>query len=192
MTKTDRITILEKAVELYAQLGAETFSTRRLAKTIPISHSVLYHYFPQEEILLKEMYTYANGRLGELRAALPQVKTSAELLTQRIEFQIDHAVYVVAVLKYFLMHRTDFEGHAKGFAPQKATLHIEEVLEHGVQTGEFSVRDIADDAKVITHAINGFLLEYYPHQPYGAEKEELISRIYSFLIRALTNGGETK
>lgn len=190
MTKINNIIILEKAAALFAISGYEDFSIRKLAKSIPITPSVIYHYFKDEKTLLKEMFDYLNTSLGKKRAQLPQPKTASEMLKQRIEFQLDNAAAIVAVLKYYLAFRDTFPKFKEGFVPDKSSLHIEEVLHYGVKTKEFKIKDLEDDAKVITHAINGFLLEFYPHKVEGAEKKKLVHRIYSFLIRALKGGEE--
>ena len=181
MSKTDSNSILQKAARLYAGYGFEVFTIRKLAKQIPISPSVIYHYFKDEDELLSSMFYYLNKNLGIKRAALEQ----------RIEFQLDNQEAIVAVLKYYLANRKKFPKFKNGFVPDKSALHIEEVLHFGKQTKEFEVINLEDDAKVITHAINGFLLEYYPYVPQGTEKKQLINRIYNFLIRAL-EGGEKK
>jgi hypothetical protein len=129
-----------------------------------------------------------NGTLGKKRADLPMVPTASAMLKQRIEFQIDNQEAIVAVLKYYLAYRKKFKKFKNGFVPDKSALHIEEVLEFGRKTNEFYVKNLEDDAKVIAHAINGFLLEYYPYLPKGEEKKELIGRIFSFLMRALKGG----
>jgi len=188
MSKINSTIILEKAAHLYARDGFESFSIRKLASYIPITPSVIYHYFDDEEVLLHAMYDFMNHELGEKRKQLKQPKTAQEMLKKRIEFQLDNAEYIVAVLKYYLSHRPTFKKNKHGYVPDKSALHIEEVLQYGVTTGEFFVNNLEDDAKVITHAINGFLLEYYPHTPTGKEKKELIERIHSFLIRALKGG----
>ena len=71
--------------------------------------------------------------------------------------------------------------------PPKAYLHIEEVLHKGVSTGEFSVpaRRIEPLAKIITHSINGFLLEYYPYSPGAAERSKLVAELSDFTMRSL-------
>jgi AcrR family transcriptional regulator len=180
--------ILIKASHNFALNGYEEFSIRTLAKEVPIAPSVIYHYFSDKDELLKEMYLGLNKELGEKRTALPNLKTASEMLKQRIEFQIDNSEEIVAVLKYYLAYRKDFKKNKNGYVPNKSALHIEEVLKFGIETKEFKINNLEDDAKVITHAINGFLLEYYPHKPIGIEKKELINRIYSFLIRALKGG----
>lgn len=183
--------ILQKAVHSFALNGYAGFSIRILAEQIPIAPSVIYHHFEDKDALLKEMFNQLNKSLGNKRSKLPKLSTASEMFRQRIEFQIDNQESIVAVLKYYLAYRDTFKKFKNGFVPDKSALHIEEVLRFGIETKEFFIENLEDDAKVITHAINGFLLEYYPHTPKGKEKKELIDRIFSFLIRAL-KGGENK
>ncbi len=191
MTKIDKEIILKEGAMLYAKSGFEEFSIRRLAENIGITHSVIYHYFKNEETLLREIFIYINHALGIKRASLPHVASASEMLKQRIAFQIDNSQDVVTVLKYYISHRLQFKRTRGGFVPDKSALHIEEVLDLGNKTGEFHITNLHDDAKVITHAINGFLLEYFPHVPKGKEKNDLVERIYRFLIKSL-RGGDTK
>lgn len=183
--------ILQKATHSFALSGYEGFSIRTLAEQIPITPSVIYHHYENKDALLKEMFDELNTNLGKKRAKLPKVASASEMLKQRIQFQIDNQEDIVAVLKYYLAYRNNFKKFKNGYVPDKSSLHIEEVLRFGVETKEFFIENLEDDAKVITHAINGFLLEYYPHTPKGKEKKELVERIFSFLIRAL-KGGEDK
>lgn len=185
MTNIKRTILLEKTAEYFAESGYESFSIRKLAKQIPITPSVIYHYFKNEDELLRSMFDYTNTQLGIERKKLPQPRSAEKMFKQRIEFQLDQSEKIVAVLKYYLAYRKGFERTADGFVPDKSSLHIEEVLEYGVKTEEFKLKNLKDDAKVITHAINGFLLEYYPYKPKGKEKKELVDKIFNFLIRAL-------
>ena len=185
MTKTSPQLILQEAAHLFANSGMDGFSIRKLAKQIPITPSVLYHHFDNEDVLLRAMFDYLNHTLGDRRSLLPKVKSASQMLKQRIEFQIDNQEEIVAVLKYYLSFRHNFDKYKNGFVPDKSALHIEEVLSYGIETGEFYVKNLSDDSKVITHAINGFLLEYHPYKPSGIEKKDLIDRIHNFLLRAL-------
>ena len=191
MSITSKSDILQKTAHLFANKGYDGFSMRTLAQEIPITPSVLYHHFTDKDALLKAMYESLNKELGSKRAALKPEKSAFDMLKQRIAFQIDNQEQIVAVLKYYLAYRNDFKRFKDGFVPDKSALHIEEVLQYGMKTGEFHIVDMESDAKVIAHAINGFLLEYHPYTPTGKEKEELIERISSFLMRAL-KGGEYK
>jgi AcrR family transcriptional regulator len=187
MSKISREKILISAGELFPQQGAVSFSIRLLAKHLHISPSLIYYYFDTEDELLLSMFQYLNRKLGEKRAKLPSVTSVKRMLEQRIEFQIDNQSSIVAVLKYYFSFRHTFSKFKGGFLPDKSSLHIEEVLRYGEQTGEFVFQNLEDDAKVITHLINGYLLEFYPYQPTYVEKKMLVKTISSFIFRALQN-----
>ena len=187
---TTRDIIIQKTTSLFAKNGYENFSMRTLAQDIPLAQSVIYHYFPDKDSLLRTMFETLNTSLGQKRRALVEPTTASDMLMQRIEFQLDNAEAIVAVLKYYLAYRRTFMKFEGGFVPDKSSLHIEEVLTKGLNTGEFYVDDLKKDAKVITHAVNGFLLEYYPDIPKGKARKELCQTIHNFLIRALMKGGE--
>lgn len=177
--------IAQKGLQLFAREGYEGLSMRRLADKTDISQSVIYHHFENKDVLLKYIFDNVNSGLGRKRAKLPETNNASEMMRQRIEFQLDHAEEIVAVLKYYLTFRKQFPKFKTGYVPAKTSLHIEEVLERGVATGEFIPMDIEKEAKVITHAINGFLLEFYPKKPEGIERRELIDSIHSFIMRSV-------
>ena len=177
--------IIQKATQLFAHSGYEVLSMRTLAQSIPITPSVLYHHFKDKDVLLKAMFDHVNRQLGIQRKKLPTVTTASEMLFQRIIFQLDHAEEIVAVLKYYITYRKKFKKNPTGFVPEKTALHIEEVLRFGIETDEFMVRDVVNDAKIITHAINGFLLEYFPAKLTKTEKKSIAVPLHAFLLRAL-------
>ena len=190
MTQDTKFKITSKTIHLFALLGYEGVSMRTLAEAVGIAPSVLYHYYADKDLLLKAVFDETNLTLGAARAKLHKPLSAKTMLKQRIIFQIDHAEEIVFVLKYFLANRRHYKKFHSGYVPDKTTKHIEEVLHYGQQTGEFVIDDIALDAKVVTHAINGFILEYYPAKLKGKEKEALVNLIYNFLLRALAKGGE--
>lgn len=185
MSKVTRDTILQTAGAIFAQQGAVAFSIRTLAKKLDISPSLIYYYFESENDLLLSMFHFLNKKLGEKRAVLATPTQVSDMLEQRIAFQIENQETIVAVLKYYLHFRETFPKHGDGFLPDKSALHIEEVLKFGQETNQFTLENIQDDAKVITHLINGYLLEFYPYQPTDSEKKALIKKISSFVLRAV-------
>jgi AcrR family transcriptional regulator len=185
MSKINQQLILEKSIQLFARGGLGEFRIRRLSDDLDVSPSVIYHYFKDEETLLKEMYLYASRNLGTLRSALPKCKSTSSLLKQRIEFQIDHADMIVAVLKYYFAFRKNFPKNGEGFLPDKSALHMEEVLLFAQQSGEYSIKDVEGDAKVMTHSINGYLLEYFPYELSVLEKKKLTKRLHDYFLRSM-------
>jgi AcrR family transcriptional regulator len=179
--------IVKVARSIFAKEGYKALGLREIAKKTGIATSVLYYYFKDKDALLKEVFDATNTELGLLRAKLPVKKNAAEMLKQRIEFQLDHSEMILVVLKYYIRYRKTFAKNKQGFVPEKAYLHILEVLRRGVEEKQFFITDMDSDAKVITHAINGFVLEYYPDIPTGIEKKQLVDQIFNFIYKSLSN-----
>lgn len=189
MTASTKHIILNKAKSLFAINGYEGFSMRILAKESGVGLSSIYHFFNDKDEILKEIFDTTNKELGIERSKLPKHRSADTMLLDRIYFQFKYIEDVVFVLKYYLHFRPSFLKLNSGYLPVKSYLHIEEVLEAGVRSGEFSINqsEIEKEAKVIAHAINGFLLEYYPNPPKNNELKEVTLSIHNFLMRSLTN-----
>lgn len=189
MNNNTRATILSKSKSLFALNGYEGFSIRKLSVCCHSGISSIYHFFEDKDILLKEVFDRTNTELGAKRAKLPALESSSESLRQIIGFQFENIEDIVFVLKYYLHFRESFKKIDNGYIPEKAYLHIEEILADGVASGEFYIKpsEIVKESKVITHAINGFLLEYYPRSPTGKELDEVVYSINNFILRSLKN-----
>jgi AcrR family transcriptional regulator len=179
--KTDEL-IRSVAKRLFASHGYEGFSIRILAKESGIGISSIYHFFNDKDELLQEIYTATNRQLGLERKKLQPQLTAERMLAQLIAFQFEHIEDIVYVLKYYLHFRQDFALLPTKTLPPKSTLHIEEVIQKGIATGEFIIEaeEVSSKAKVIAHTINGYLLEYYPDTPSREELEEIISNVVDF------------
>ena len=186
MGSTTKQTIEQSAFEIFAREGYESLSMRRIAKQSNVALSSIYHFFTDKDILLKHIFDRISKELGEARYQLPERDSAFEMLHDRINFQFDNIDKVVFVLKYYLHFRPDFLRNRSGFVPEKAYLHIDEVVQKGIQTKEFVSEDPVSDAKIMTHAINGFLLEYFPDPPVGTEKRKLVQDITQFLSRSIS------
>lgn len=180
-TSTDEL-IRSVAKRLFALYGYEGFSIRTLAKESGFGISSIYHFFRDKDELLREIYEATNRSLGNERKELPPASTAEKMLMQLIEFQFNHIEDIVYVLKYYLHFRGDFAKLPTKTLPPKSVLHVEEVIDKGLETGEFEVgaSEITAKAKVIAHTINGYLLEYYPVVPNKDELQEIIRDITVF------------
>ncbi len=186
MSNETREQLYTQTKQIFASSGYDGLSMRTLGEKAGISTSVTYHYFKDKDVLLKEVFDTTNTRLGIERKKLPKAESTLQDLRQRIDFQFAHAEDVVFVLKYYLHYRESFKKIKGGYVPAKAYLHIEEVLKAGIQRGDIDPSlHIDEQAKVITHAINGFVLEYYPKPPRGKEREKLVNSIADFVYRAI-------
>jgi len=178
--------IFDSAKYLFAAKGYDGVSMRALARAAEVSLSATYTYYADKNVLLKSIFDETNSLLGHERLLLAPAQNMSEALKQRLYFQFDHIEEVVFVLKYYLHFRDTFAPHEHGYLPAKATAHIEEVLTLGEATGELSKNiDVVREAKVITHTINGFLLEIYPATPGEQEKQSIIDDLHNFIMRSI-------
>ncbi len=177
--------IISETTKIFALKGGDGFNIRDLSTKVGVAPSVIYHYFSGRDQLLKKMFRHVGKKLGEKRHKLPQTADASAALRSRILFQFENATEVAAVLKYYLYERKIFPKIKTGYLPDRAYLHIEEVLKLGLHNHQFYVKDIRRDSKVIAHAINGFVLEYYPNIPVKKELSTLVDQVHDFLLRAL-------
>jgi len=184
--QTDEL-IRMTAKHLFAKFGYDGVSMRILAKESGVGLSSIYHFFKDKDVLLRAIYEETNRKLGLERAKLPDQSTAKRMLSQLINFQFNHIEDIVYVLKYYLYFRQDFAAMPTKTLPAKSVLHIEEVIQKGLETGEFKVRedDIPAKARVISHTINGYLLEYYPDVPNSKERQAIVDDIVEFSMAGL-------
>lgn len=188
MVVNSRDRIIEKATELFAIGGYEGVSVRHIAADAEISQSVLYHYFEDKDVLLTHIFDSICHELGQKRAELPKLHSINDQLRQRVEFQFNNAREVVFILKYYFHFRPEFLRLNSGYMPDGATAHVKEVINYGITTEQLSVKDVDTTAKIITHLINGFVLEYYPDPPKGKELNVLANQLVLFIVNALKGG----
>jgi len=178
--------ILSIARHELAVHGFEGLRMRTLSTLSGVAPSVLYYHFSNKEDLLKSLYETTNSELGEARKALKMPDDFEHALKQRILFQFDHAEEITAVLKYYLHFRLQFIQNSRGYLPEKTYLHIEEILQLGEEKGLYNFPDRKRESRVIVHAINGFILEYFPSIMAKKEKGELVDTLSDFILRAIS------
>lgn len=153
-TQTDEL-IRDTAKRLFATNGYDGVSMRILAKESGVGLSSIYHFFKDKDILLRTIYEDTNRSLGVTRNKLPTQLTVAQGLQQLIDFQFEHIKDVVYILKYYLTFRAYFASLPTKTLPAKSMLHVKEVLEVGVKSGELELEplELEAKAKVIAHRV---------------------------------------
>jgi AcrR family transcriptional regulator len=176
--------ITHTAKQLFARGGYDAFSMRTLAHETGIQPSSIYNYFDSKDALLKYVFDITCRELGQKRKSKSWSPSATTMLRERIEFQFDNAEDILFVLRYYLHFRDTFPKQAVGYLDNRAYDHIKEVLEKGIQTGEFTITptEVDEIAKVIAHSVNGFLLEYFPESPKKDEYNKVVDSIHRFMV----------
>lgn len=185
MKTNTKTKIINNVKSTFAQKGYEAVSIRSIAKELGLSQSVIYHYFESKDKMLYNIFEEVKTDLGKKRKNLVKPNNTQEMLIQRINFQLDNATDVLYILKFYAHFRDSFSKNAQGYIPMTAYKHTKEILNFGVEKKEFANKEIVEQSKVIAHAINGFVLEYYPHIPTGQERNNLVNGISNFIYRGI-------
>ena len=179
--------IISQVLGLMATTDPRAISMRKVADLVGVQQSVIYHHFHSKEELIAQAFQTAYQQLQQAYVELPAESDVHALLSQRIKYQLDNGHAIIPMLRYFMAFKQDKQGQPGGYIPQRAYAHIKEVIDLGVKQGVYASADSDADARVIVHAINGFVMEYYPDT--GSHRDELIRMIQNFIERSLTKGG---
>jgi len=177
--------IIDCTVPLLAQHGYAGTTMRTVADAAGVKSSVLYYYFADKAVLMRAVRQRLTMRLDEGMHNLPEVADAQSLLRQRLWFQLDECEAIVCLLQYFMAVKADFPLQNDGYVPERAYQHMRDIIDRGVAEGCYVSDDPAFDAKTLTHLVNGFLLEYYPHTLADTDKDALTERLATFIERAL-------
>ncbi|MES2865917.1 TetR/AcrR family transcriptional regulator [Microbacterium profundi] len=71
--------ILDRAIEVFRERGADGTSLRRIAEAIGVSHAALLHYFDSREQLLVAVYAHAEA-MRSARSAAPPTPPGVEMM----------------------------------------------------------------------------------------------------------------
>lgn len=185
MKSSTATSIIEATIPLLAARGYAGTSMRDVAEAAHIKASVIYHYFPDKAALLRAVRLHINTLLDTELDSLGKAVDARSFLRQRLDFQLRHIEHIVALLQYFMAAKVDFPAAAGGYVPQRAYRHMLEVIQRGMDEGIYSSPNSDLDAKITTHLVNGFLLEYYPHPLSEAARAALVEDLAVFIERAL-------
>ena len=110
--------ILDSAIEVFAQRGADRTSLRAIAERVGVTHAALLHHFGSLERLLVEVYRESARRL-EADDPVPDEISPVELM--RLSAQRNRAVPGMVQLYTTLVATALEEGHpaATGFATER-------------------------------------------------------------------------
>ncbi|WP_306215670.1 TetR/AcrR family transcriptional regulator [Actinoplanes sp. RD1] len=138
--------ILDRAIEVFAERGAEGTSLRAIGEAIGVSHAALKHYFDSREELLIEVYRAAEERLTAGQE--PGETTVVGIMTQAA--RRNHGVPGLVQLYSTLVASALEDGHepARAFFSARFS-HLRDFLAHRVAAEQEAGRirpDIAPQA----------------------------------------------
>ena len=188
MEKLDtRPRILRAAAAIFREKGFNGASMQELAAAVGLTKSTLYHHFPSKQALLREILEStverATPRLQAIaRADLP----ASERLRQAV---VGHVVELIRDRDNVAC----FVAEGRFLAPAYMEAHVakrdryerylRQIIEDGIETGEFSPTDVRVASRAILGMCNSVASWYRPEGELGAEK--IAAHYGEWAVRAL-------
>ncbi len=185
MITSTKNSILIQSISILAREGYGGTSMRKVAAAVGKEPSVIYNYFADKEALLRSTRLYIIQKLDTgLRQAMISNDISTRLC-QYLRYQFENRESIVALLQYFMAARKDFPKTDTGYIPDRAYEHMHCLIKDGVATGLYKSSDMLFDAKLTTHMVNGYLMEYFDRDMNDDETAKIVDRLADFIERGL-------
>ncbi|WP_163655203.1 TetR/AcrR family transcriptional regulator [Listeria sp. PSOL-1] len=132
--------IIKEATRLLVENGVEYFSTTKVAKAVGISQSNIYIYFANKQDLILQVFQYHIHEMSVyVSKSLSEKSSMAENLRNNIKaliaFSLKHpeSIEIIELIKH--THSLDLDLKKK--QTDKANQKIQDLLQLGIETGEF-------------------------------------------------------
>ena len=179
-----RSAIVKAARELFVREGYESFSMRKLAKTLGCSHGNLYLYFKNKQqlfaFLVEDSFAQLSGALDHLRGERDPVRLLKEAGRTYVDFgRRNPEAYQFA----FVIHRA---GPVRPWKPHPAFAFLRNTIKQCVEEKRFRALDVDAATQAIWAAVHGVtsLLIARPTFPW-VSKDQLIARVIDSAVDSL-------
>lgn len=141
--------ILDRAIEVFRERGADGTSLRRIATAIGVSHAALLHYFDSREQLLVAVYQHAESTREEDADYRSGVSVALDAMVRAAEVNVEVPGLVELYSTLVAAALETQDGPAKAyFAPRFENLRTELEQRLREEQAAGTVRDDVDPAHV--------------------------------------------
>ena len=190
--KAERKTfILEIAQNLFAKFGLAKTTIDDIAKKARMGKASIYYYFKSKESIFQEVIDKEGRTLQDkILVAVnteksPQEKMQAYFVTRMVALK-DLINYYSALRDEYLDHYSFVAKARQSFDVFETTL-IRNILQEGIQSGDFEVENAALAAEAILAALKGFEFQWTIEIP-----SEQIETNINTLLKILFKGIEKR
>jgi len=152
--------IIDAAMAIFSTKGYAKASIREIAKAAGISIGGVYIYFKNKEDLYKDIIEERKSSLKDaIETTLGQTQTAAEALSAFIKLYLDYAIkHKEFIILHIREHGFTFGVHEKRQFFRKQKTLIENIIQRGIQSGEFRKCNADHMAKMIMGSLRGIIL----------------------------------
>ena len=152
--------IIDAAMEVFSMKGYATANIREIAKRAEISVGGVYLYFKNKEELYKSLINEKMRDIGsKLEITARRAESATEALSHFLKLHLENALkHREFILLHIREHGFAFGVHEKRQFFRKQRELIENIIQKGIQSGEFRKCNPKDMAKIIMGSLRGIVL----------------------------------
>jgi AcrR family transcriptional regulator len=180
--------ILEIAQNLFAKFGLAKTTIDDIAKKARMGKASIYYYFKSKESIFQEVIDKEGRALQDkILVAVnteksPQEKMQAYFITRMVALK-DLINYYSALRDEYLDHYSFVTKARQSFDVFETTL-ISNILQEGIQSGDFEVENAALAAEAILAALKGFEFQWTIEIP-AEQIETNINTLLKILFKGI-------
>ncbi|OGW43362.1 MAG: hypothetical protein A2Y66_06050 [Nitrospirae bacterium RBG_13_41_22] len=178
--------IIKAAMDVFSKRGYAKASIREIAKVAGISVGGVYLYFKNKEELYKSLI---DDRMRDMGSKIEIIAGRTESATKALsDFLKLHLENALKHKEFILLHIRE-HGFAFGVAEKKKFFTkqrelVEQILQKGIQSGEFRKCNAKDMAKIIMGSLRGIILSMALDDGVTITPKMLNEFIFNGLLRA--------
>jgi AcrR family transcriptional regulator len=183
--------IIEALFQCLAENGHESVTVKDIAKKAGLHYGVIHYYFKSKDEIVSAMAEATILKYNRLLSELVQsIPSASEKLQASLDFLVDEFIFNKRLNRVFynlvqmaFEKKTVRDALRKQLRAYRRT--VAEVLEEGVQNGEFKVKDAAQSAGLMVALIEGMALQWVI-EPKALKRDEVRKSIEETVTRHLS------
>ncbi|WP_163710343.1 TetR/AcrR family transcriptional regulator [Mangrovibacterium lignilyticum] len=156
--------IIDVAQSRFAQYGFEKTTMQEIANDMQMSKGSLYYYFPDKEALYRSIIEREKDEFLEtIRAKIEQLSDPDEMLHQYMVTRLEMTERLINLSRMKSMYQKNLQGFmndaVKDFNQLEDEL-IADILQLGVEKGQFQIEDLRATAALFNGLVRGLRIIY--------------------------------
>lgn len=191
MVMKTRDKFIEVARQLFARKGVENTTMNDIASASDKGRRTIYTYFKSKrDIFNAVVESETDQLLARLRVILASTCSPEEKLEEYIRARFEAMREIVSrngSLRAGFFRDMRKVDKARKLISRKEVALLREILEEGIESGDFDIEDAYSTAVVITHAIYGLDVAYIRDSlsDQGIDQESLIGKLSCLILNGI-------
>ncbi len=164
MNSEKHLQILDAAQKRFAHFGFTKVTMDEIAQDLGIGKASLYYYFPTKESIVREVILREQHRFDETMSEILRENLTAgqkfRLYMERRWVYLNELINLSGINAVTIQHYKPLFGDLYERFTETELRIVNQILNEGRTTGEFTIGDTTETASVLLQAFRGFRMAY--------------------------------